>query len=164
MATKSRTVGDIMANLGPDALKQAIVANKWAKEKYPLTSEAAQLYPPVGITSAALEGIDAAQQGNPEEFGKAVLSAAPVSRTYKIGNKVAKGISDVLDTLPPGAAKKALELWKKLGAGENAAESFEAGQKHGEQYKRGGKVSKSSSSKFRGDGIAQRGKTKGRFV
>lgn len=55
-------------------------------------------------------------------------------------------------------SKRDAELSKKFGLGDSPSKDF-SGSKY---YKSGGSVNSSASS--RGDGCAQRGKTKGRFV
>ena len=118
--------------------------HKYLKKNYPLGYEAAQLITPIGIGAAALEGIDAASEGNPEEFAKAVLSAVPVSKAYRVGKKLADKVSEVTGT--GSKMQKAKAVLKKAGAGENVAEAGEAGYDEGELlkaqrgFKKGGSV------------------------
>lgn len=145
-------------------------AHRYLKKNYPLAYEAAQIYTPVGVVAGALDAVDAASEKNPEGVVKGVLSMVPVLSRDRVGNKIASSIKEAAG-VPSFASKKevAKKLFKKAGAGENVAEAGEAGYEEGklrkeqlsEEYKRGGAVKAKS---HRGDGIVQRGKTKGRFV
>jgi hypothetical protein len=64
--------------------------------------------------------------------------------------------------LPRRAAKAALDLVKPK---ETKPDTGETTNPMGDKYKKGGKVKKMASGGMaRGDGLAQRGKTKGRMV
>lgn len=118
--------------------------HKYLKKNYPLGYEAAQLVTPIGIGAAALEGVDAIKRGEPNELAKAVLSAVPVAKAYKVGKKLADKVSEV--TGAGSKMQKAKAVLKKAGAGENVAEAGEAGYDEGklrkEQsgFKKGGSV------------------------
>ena len=145
-------------------------AHRYLKKNYPLAYEAAQIYTPVGVAAGALDAIDAASEKNPEGVAQGILSMVPVLGRARVGNRIASSIKEAAGA-PSFASKKevAKKLFKKAGAGENVAEAGEAGYEEGklrkeqlsDEYKRGGAVKAKS---HRGDGIAQRGKTKGRFV
>jgi len=118
--------------------------HKYLKNNHPLAYEAAQIFPPVGMTAAALEGADAIKAGDYNELAKAALSAIPVTRAYRVGDRVARAARDVVGS--GTALQKAKKVVGKAGAGENVAEAGEAGYKQGElakgeqDYKRGGSV------------------------
>jgi hypothetical protein len=116
--------------------------HKYLKKNYPLGYEAAQLVTPIGIAAAAMEGADALKHGDAEELGKAALSAFPVSKAYRVGNKVAKALKEV--TGAGSTAQKGLNVARKAAAGENVAEAGEAGFAEGrrarENFAKGGAV------------------------
>jgi hypothetical protein len=143
-----------------DAKDHALMRlHKKLKADYPLPYEAAQMYPPIGFASAAMEAEDAIRNGNKEELLKAALSAVPVLGRAKIGNRIARSAEDVVGS--GSLSNKVKTVVKKAGAGENTAEAGEAGYEQGQKmgFRKGGKVSASS----RADGIAQRGKTRGKM-
>lgn len=116
--------------------------HKYLKKNHPLAYEAAQLVPPVGMTAAALEGADAIKAGDYNELAKAALSAVPVTRAYRVGNRMATAARDVVGS--GTTLDKAKKVVGKAGAGENVAEAGEAGYQQGKlakgekDYKRGG--------------------------
>lgn len=118
--------------------------HKYLKKNHPLAYEAAQMITPIGVGAAALEGIDAAKEGDASEFAKAALSAVPVSKAYRIGSKIAKTAQEALGG--GSLARKVVNGARKAGAGENVAEAGEAGYAQGrlemgeDGYKKGGKV------------------------
>jgi len=142
--------------------------HKKLKANYPLAYEAAQIVTPIGMAAGALDAIGAAKDKNPEGVAQGVLSMVPVLGRSAIGKRIALSLRDAAEAAAITYIKEvAKRLFKKAGAGENVAEAGGAGYEEGklrkeqlsEEYKRGGKV-----KSHRGDGIAQRGKTKGRFV
>lgn len=145
-------------------------AHRYLKSNYPLAYEAAQIYTPVGMASGALDAIDSASEKNLEGVVQGVLSMVPVLGRTRVGTKIASSAKEAAGVSASATKKEtAKKLFKKAGAGENIAEAGEAGYEEGtlrreqlsEGYKRGGSVKAKS---FRGDGIAQRGKTKGRMI
>lgn len=118
--------------------------HKYLKKNHPLAYEAAQLFTPIGVGAAALEGVDAIKAGDTEELVKAALSAVPVSKVSRIGNRLARTFREAVDG--SSTSQRIANGVRKAGAGENVAEAGEAGydqgllSKQNNGFKKGGKV------------------------
>jgi hypothetical protein len=107
------------------------------EEAYPLTSQAAQMVPAVGIPWAGLKYARAVDDGDTEEAIKASLAAIPVAeRTYKLGTQLANGRHiDRALTQSRGLWDALQNLGRRFGAGEQVAETVNASAAHAAQRK-----------------------------
>ena len=105
--------------------------NRVLQQEYPLAYQAAQLHPVVGIPAAGLNYADAMQKGDTQGAIAASLSSIPLAeKAYKVGNSIASGVREIVGNR--GFRAAANNLGRRFGAGEQTAESFEAGQQQGQ--------------------------------
>ncbi|MDD2978249.1 hypothetical protein [Aquabacterium sp.] len=105
--------------------------NRVLQQEYPLAYQAAQLHPAVGIPAAGLNYADAMQKGDTQGAIAASLSSIPLAeKAYKVGNAIASGVREIVGNR--GFRAAANNLGRRFGAGEQTAESFEAGQQQGQ--------------------------------
>lgn len=117
--------------------------NRSLQEGYPLTYQAAQMHPAIGIPTSALNYADAMDAGDTEGGIKASLSSIPIAeKAYAIGRvassapAVARSISNQAAGLGGGLRGWIGAIGRRTAAGENAAESFEAGHATGTQLRK----------------------------
>ncbi len=147
MDDKQKTVGSIVAGLGPDALKWY----RQAAEKHPRLKYALDMAPPTGWVTSLADAVSDANQG---EYKKALIDLLGVVP----GAKNITGSGFVKD-----AAKfvgKRYSAARGIDKVNDTDDAIAAGALP--EFKRGGRVSMPKGA--RGDGCAQRGKTKGRCV
>jgi len=160
-----------------------------AQEDYPMVASALNMFPPTRVAMGVGNAIDQASQNNASGVGNALLGIAPYGKT--IGKAVSGDLSgaaeDIALSKVPPLAKNA---YKYFTADDQEPTPFQdvtpslteqgsggggggGGKTQDDEFasvnvmKRGGKVkayAKGGSVSHRGDGIAQRGHTKGRII
>jgi hypothetical protein len=127
-------------------------SNKYTElsDKYPEAKLAADLLPGVGVVTSGADAVNDAYKGNYRDAALDLLGVIP-------GAKLIKGAGAVKDTTK--FAGKNVEAARNIDRGVDTATYLDRKDKAEKGMKKGGKVKSTASS--RGDGIAQRGKTRG---
>ena len=159
-----------------------------AQEDYPMVASALNIFPPTRVAMGIGNAIDQASQNNASGVGNALLGIAPYGKAIgkAINGDLAGAAEDIALSKVPPLARKAYNYFNAdsqeptpfqdvtPSLGGNGFSDYGGGvdnkgmdTRESLDYKRGGKVkayAKGGSVSHRGDGIAQRGHTKGRIV
>jgi len=119
-------------------------------DKYPEAKLTADLLPGVGVVTSGADAINDAYKGNYRDAALDLIGVIP-------GAKLIKGAGAVKDSTK--YAGKNLEAARNIDRGIDTSTYLDRKDKAEKGMKKGGKVKATASS--RGDGCAQRGKTRG---
>jgi hypothetical protein len=119
-------------------------------DKYPEAKLAADLLPGVGAVTSGADAINDAYKGNYRDSALDLLGVIPGAKLIK-GTGLTKSFTKFGD--------KRLEAARNIDRGVDISTYLDKKDKAEKGMKKGGKVKSTASS--RGDGCAQRGKTRG---